>query len=276
MSSPISVNGLVNSKVLIIGSGTPFCPPDFEARFPSEVLWFVADTGCTGLILAHGLKKVFFVQRWQFQHESHQSLTPIPDWQAGILYVIYERNDPFNPRQRDWNMGMHWAVPSLQSIIPEDIFARIQSTLTDPNTPVPLNDTLRFFNGQNGELINEISSLPVYRLRRSKIRALLMEGLDVREGKRLVDVEYSKDGITVTAKFADGAEDTGYLLVWSDGPHSSVRTLLVGAENAKTTSIDYATIMFFSTLPRELTLALRSAPYHPLFQCILHPSGTFA
>lgn len=210
------------------------------------------------------------------QHESRRSLIPTLDWQAGIPYVIYERNDPFNPRQRDWNMGMHWAVPSLQSIIPEDIFARIQSTLTDPNIPVPSNDTLRFFNGQNGELINEISSLPVYRLRRSKIRALLMEGLDVREGKRLVDVEYSKDGITVTARFADGAEDTGYLLVGSDGPHSSVRTLLVGAENAKTTPIDYATVMFFSTLPRELALALRSAPYHPLFQCILHPSGTFA
>lgn len=170
---------------------------------------------------------------------------------------------------------MHWAVPILQSIIPEDLFVRIQSTFTDPNTPPPSIDGLKIFHGKNGEMVNEIPSPPVYRLRRSKIRALLMEGLDVREGKRLVDVEYSKDGRRVTAKFADGAEDTGCLLIGSDGPHSTVRTLLVGAENSKTTPIDYATLMCYSKLPREFALAFRSAPYHPTFQCILHPSGSF-
>lgn len=190
--------------------------------------------------------------------------------------MVYERNDHSSQPQRDWNMGMHWAQPALRSIIPEDLFARIQSTLTDPNNPVPSEDTLRFFHGQTGEMINKISSLPVYRLRRNKIRALLMEGLDVREGKKLVDVKFSQDGKRVTAKFADGAEDTGCLLVGSDGPHSSVRTLLVGAENAKTTPIDYATLMCYSSLPREAARALRSEPYHPLFQPIVHPSGYFA
>ena len=43
-----------------------------------------------------------------------------------------------------------------------------------------------------------------------------MEGLDVREGKKLVDVKYSRDGKRVTAKFAVGDEDTGCLLVGSD------------------------------------------------------------
>ncbi|MCJ1470410.1 hypothetical protein MMC07_009055 [Pseudocyphellaria aurata] len=173
-------------------------------------------------------------------------------------------------------MGMHWAVPILRSIIPEDLFARIQSTFTDPNTPVPSIDTMRFFHGQTGEMLSEVPSSPVYRLRRSKIRTLLMEGIDLQEGKQLIDVEYSNDGMRVTAKFADGSDDTGCLLVGSDGPHSSVRTLLVGVENAKTTPIDYATLMCFNRLPREIAKSLRYTPYHPLFQCILHPSGSFA
>ncbi|MCJ1265933.1 hypothetical protein MMC22_005815 [Lobaria immixta] len=203
-------------------------------------------------------------------------LTPTSNWQAGIPYVVYERDDLSSPRQHDWNMGMHWAVPILQSIIPQDLFARIQSTLTDPNTPVPSTDTLRFFHGQTGEIINEVPHPSIHRLRRNKLRALLMEGLDVREGRQLIDVEYSEDGARVTAKFADGAADTGCLLVGSDGARSCVRTLLVGAENAKPTPIDYATVMCFGKVTRETALALRSTPYHPLFQGILHPSGFFA
>lgn len=254
------------------------CAPLNSSRFFLEwVFLLTASVGCTGLALAHGLKKVALCSILKDPSNSATILlTPICNWQAGIPYVVYERNDYSSPRQRDWNMGMHWAIPILQSIIPEDLFARIQSAFTDPNTPAPETDTLRFFHGQTGEMINEISSSPVYRLRRSKIRSLLMEGLDVREGRQLVDVEYSQDGRRVTAKFADGGADTGCLLVGSDGPHSTIRSLLVGGENAKTTPIDYAAIMCFSKLPREIALAIRSAPYHPLFQCFIHPSGSFA
>ncbi|KAL9016017.1 MAG: hypothetical protein Q9185_006612 [Variospora sp. 1 TL-2023] len=212
----------------------------------------IIGAGCTGLSLAHGLKK------------------------AGIPSLVYERDEENAARRRDWNMGLHWAAPALESLIPESLFSRIQSTQVDPHTPTKDVERLRFLNGQTGEIMGIAEIEKFYRLRRSKIRALLLDGLDVRWGKSIADIRYSEDGRTVTAHFADGSQDTGSILVGSDGPHSAARSILLGPEASKCTPIDYASTMCFSKLPRDKALFLRSDPHHPLFQCAPNPSGTFA
>ena len=190
-------------------------------------------------------------------------------------YVVYERDEQNAARRRDWNIGLHWAAPALQSLIPDALFSRIQSTQVDPYTPSKDVETLRFLNGQTGEIIGAAEIEKFYRLRRSKIRALLLEGLDVRWGKSISDLSYSEDGETVTAHFADGSEDTGCLVVGADGPHSSTRSILVGSANARCTPIDFASTMCFQKLPRDQALRLRSPPYHPLYQAAPHPAGIF-
>ena len=170
-------------------------------------------------------------------------------------------------------MGIHWAVPALHALMPDELLARIQDTQTDPNIPTKDSDQLPFINGQTGELIGEIKSAKFYRLRRDKIRALLREGIDVRWGKAISDITYSADGGKVTAHFMDGSEDTGNLLIACDGPHSTVRTHLVGAEKAKVIPIDYATTMCFTKHTREHALFLRSKPHHSLYQVAPHPNG---
>ncbi|KAI9696061.1 MAG: hypothetical protein M1836_005892 [Candelina mexicana] len=212
----------------------------------------IIGAGCTGLCLAHGLK------------------------QANVPCAIYERDPSPTFRPRDWNMGLHWALPSLESLIPPALFARLQSTQVDPNTPTKPVETLRFLNGKTGETMGETQIEGFYRLRRSKIRTLLTEGLDIRWGKEIIDITYSSDGRYVTAHFADGTNDTGCLLVGADGPRSSVRSLLLGEEKAKTTNIDYAATMCFAKYTRAQALFLRSEPFHPLFQCAPHPDGYFA
>ncbi|KAI9714928.1 MAG: hypothetical protein M1812_006241 [Candelaria pacifica] len=196
--------------------------------------------------------------------------------QANIPYVVYERNASPTSRTRDWNMGLHWALPALKSLIPPALFARLQSTQVDPNTPTKPAETLRFLNGKTGETMGEAHIEGFYRLRRSKIRNLLTEGLDVRWGKEISNITYSSDGAYVTAHFADGTSDTGSLLVGADGPRSSIRNLLLGEEKSKTTNIDYAATMCFTKYTRDQALFLRSAPFHPLFQCAPHPDGYFA
>lgn len=172
-------------------------------------------------------------------------------------------------------MGLHWAIPALEALMPDDFITRIQGTQVDPNVPTNDADQLPFINGQTGERIGEIKSSKFYRLRRDKFRKLLMEGLDIRWGKGLTDVIYSADRRKVTACFTDGTEDSGTLLVASDGPHSTVRGLLVGAEKAKVTPTDFATTMCFSRHSRERALFLRSKPFHPLYQVAPHPNGYF-
>ncbi|KAL8763881.1 MAG: hypothetical protein Q9194_007236, partial [Teloschistes cf. exilis] len=212
----------------------------------------IIGAGCTGLSLAHGLK------------------------QAGIPYVVYERDEQNAARRRDWNMGLHWAAPALQSLIPDRLFDRLQSCQVDPHTPTLDVEKLRFLNGQTGEIIGVVEISKFHRLRRSKIRALLLEGLDVSWGKAISDISCSQDGRQVTVHFADGSQDTGSMLIGTDGPHSTTRGILVGTEAAKCTPIDYAATMCFNTLPRDKALFLRSDPNHPLFQIAPHPAGTFA
>ncbi|KAL8982381.1 MAG: hypothetical protein Q9177_005287, partial [Variospora cf. flavescens] len=85
-------------------------------------------------------------------------------------------------------MGLHWASPALESLIPESLFSRIQSTQVDPHTPTKDVERLRFLNGQTGETMGFAEIEKFYRLRRSKIRALLLDGLDVRWGKSIADI----------------------------------------------------------------------------------------
>ena len=173
-------------------------------------------------------------------------------------------------------MGLLWAASALEELVPLEIFARIQSTQVDPYNPVKDVETLRFINGQTGDIMGRIEVQKFYRLRRDKFRAILMEGLDIRFGKSIVDVKYSEDGSVITACFQDGSEDTGSVLIGTDGPHSTVRTLLVGPEKALVIPINFASTMCFSKHPRDKALFLRSEPHHPLFQCAPHPYGCFA
>lgn len=173
-------------------------------------------------------------------------------------------------------MGLHWAVPALQSLVPEELFAKIQRTQVNPNIPTSDTDQLPFINGKTGEPIGQIKSDKFYRLRSDKFRALLLEGIDVRWGVALADVLYSANGKNVTARFADGTEDTGVLLIATDGPHSTVRTLLVGEQKASVTPIDFATTMCFTKVSRERALFLQSKPHRPLYQVAPHPNGYFA
>ena len=79
----------------------------------------------------------------------------------------------------------------------------------------------------------------------------------------LSQVQYSEDVRRVTARFEDGTEATGTLLIGADGPRSRTREILVGLENAKTAPIDYAFTMCYSKHTRDRALWLRSALYHP-------------
>ena len=211
----------------------------------------IIGAGCTGCALAQGLKE------------------------AGTPYVVYEARGTSKPA-REWNMGLHWAVPALKSLLPKSLFDRIQSTQVDPNYPTGPGETLPFMNGKTGNALGILTADNLYRVHRGRLQASLSEGLDVRHGKILQNVTYSKDGLTITPIFTDGTTDTGSLLVGSDGPKSTVRTLLLGPEKAKATTLNYASTMCFTSYTAAQARFLRTHPHHPLFQVAPHPAGVFA
>lgn len=144
----------------------------------------------------------------------------------------------------------------------------------DPHEPPKELDTLTFVQGDNG---NTISTIPVsnfYRLRRSKLRELLSQDLDIRYEKRLVHVTYAEDGRSVTAHFSDGTSATGSMLIGADGARSATRQCLLGRELALVKKIPYCATFVECKFSKEQALFLRS--FHPLYFASAHPENYFA
>ena len=256
---PGSTSGLVEDgkKILIIGAG------------------------CTGLALAHGLKKVIRSNTAEAPvihciNNPKSFLIADCKSQAGIRCAVYEGRSNINPSRRDWNFALHWSAPALQSLIPGELWARIQTVQVDPHKPTEAIDTLRFHNGKTGELITGIELETFYRLRWSKLQALLSEGLDIYWGKTLVNTAYVEEGQGVKATFKDGTEAMGSMLIGADGSRSTIRSLLVGPDKSKPSPIDFATTVCFASYTRERALFLRAPPHHPLYQVAPHPDGYYS
>ncbi|KAF1830657.1 hypothetical protein BDW02DRAFT_572827 [Decorospora gaudefroyi] len=172
-------------------------------------------------------------------------------------------------------MGLHWGAPVLKSLMPHGWWEqRIQSVQVDPNVPTKEQDTLKWLRGDTGELVAAITFGPFYRLRRSKLRRLLSQNLDIQYDKRLSDITYAPDNQSVTAHFTDGTTATGCMLVGADGARSSTRQILLGRDLGAINHIPYAATFVQCTFTTEQALYLRS--FHPLYLASAHPDNRFS
>ncbi|KAF1937425.1 FAD/NAD(P)-binding domain-containing protein [Clathrospora elynae] len=209
----------------------------------------IIGSGTTGLALAQGLRK------------------------AAITCTVFEKNASFFG-ERDWNMGLHWGAPVLESLMPDGWWERIQGVQVDPHVPTKEQDTLNWLQGDTGDMMAAITFGPFYRLRRSKLRNLLSQGLNIQYDKRLQNITYAEDGQSVTAHFFDGTTATGCMLVGADGARSTMRQILLGRELGTINHIPYAATFVQRKFTKEQALYLRS--FHPLFLACAHPNNNFA
>lgn len=158
--------------------------------------------------------------------------------------------------------------------MPADWWLRIQSIQVDPHVPTKELDTLQWLRGDSGETMAAFTFGPFYRLRRSKLRDLLSNGLDIRHDKRLTNIIYAPDGQSVTAQFLDGTSATGSCLIGADGARSTTRNILLGPHVGAINRIPYAATFVQRRFTKEQALFLRS--FHPLFLASAHPSSNFA
>ncbi|KAH8732686.1 hypothetical protein GQ44DRAFT_696271 [Phaeosphaeriaceae sp. PMI808] len=218
------------------------------ANRPHDLPILVVGSGSTGLALAQGLRK------------------------SGITCIVFEKNAS-QQGERDWNMGLHWGAPVLESLMPDELWQQLQSVQVDPHVPTKELDTLKWLQGQTGEPMAAFTFGPFYRLRRSKLRQLLSKELDIRFEKLLVNVTCENDK-SVTAHFSDGSTVNGAMLVGADGARSTTRQLLLGAELGTIDQVPYAATFVQRKFSKEQALFLRS--FHPLFLASAHPKNNFA
>jgi 2-polyprenyl-6-methoxyphenol hydroxylase-like FAD-dependent oxidoreductase len=161
-------------------------------------------------------------------------------------------------------------IPILKALIPPEAFAKLDAAQVDPNRPCPPSDTIKFLNEQTGEQIGAAETPHIYRLRRSKLRALIADGIEIQYGKDLTDISYSDEGTTVTAHFADGSSTSGAILVGADGTRSPVRTALLRLEKAALRTLEFAASIVQAKYTAEQVKFLRS--WHPLYVAAPHPA----
>ena len=158
--------------------------------------------------------------------------------------------------------------------MPDHWWDHIQSLQVDPHVPTKELDTLTWLQGDTGETMAAFTFGPFYRLRRSKLRDLLSQNLDIQYEKRLANITYAQDGRSVTAHFTDGTSAIGSILVGADGARSATRQILLGPELGAINHIPYAATFVQRRFTKEQALHLRS--FHPLFLASANPSNNFA
>jgi FAD-dependent urate hydroxylase len=159
---------------------------------------------------------------------------------AGIESTVYEAY----PGSADGKGGGLSIAPNGMEALEVIDAAQPVRALGKPMTGIVLQD---WKGNQLGEFGNPPGIAPMlFMFRHEVYRALLDEaakrGIRIETGKRLVAAEETADG--VTARFADGTEASGDILIGADGLRSVVRTLIDPAAPAP----KYAGLISFGAL----------------------------
>jgi 2-polyprenyl-6-methoxyphenol hydroxylase-like FAD-dependent oxidoreductase len=122
----------------------------------------IIGAGISGLLLAQQL---------------HKSQTP---------YKIFERDSDFSTRGVGWGLTLHWSLPALQELLPQELFDQLRDTYVD-RAAVERGEssTFPFFDLSTGEKkYSSPKAVESQRIRvtREKLRRLLATGIDIQVG----------------------------------------------------------------------------------------------
>ncbi|KAI4198288.1 MAG: hypothetical protein LQ350_005371 [Teloschistes chrysophthalmus] len=186
---------------------------------PREPHILIIGAGITGLVLAQALKK------------------------HGIAFTVFERDADVAARGRGWGLTIHWSLDTFLSLLPQHIIDKLPTVYVNPEAiKSGEKGNFLFFDLQSGQARWKVPPSLRIRVSRERLRALLLDGLDVQWSKTLESIS-TPDHDTVTAQFTDGTTATGTLLVGADGSRSRARSILLAHD---------PTLAINKTLPARL------------------------
>lgn len=208
---------------------------------PSEPRVLIIGAGITGLILAQALK----------QHD--------------IPFTVYERDPSVSARGRGWGLTIHWSLDAFVSLLPQHLVDRLPEAYVNPSaTEKGENGHFLFYDLRSGEARWKVPPSKRIRVSRERLRALLLEGLDVQWGKTLMAVTPSASN-HITVHFADSSTATGSLVVGADGSRSKVRSSLISRNPALSRNQELPVRLLGVTVVYASTLALKLKALDPFF-----------
>ncbi|KAF2433160.1 monooxygenase [Tothia fuscella] len=207
----------------------------------------IVGAGLAGLATAHGLKT------------------------NNISHVIVDRES--GPRDRNWGVTISWAHPLMKKLLPDDLYANLQSCQPDisMDTKAAGKECILIRDGASGETKIEAHFPGVRRMQIQKTKKAWAVGLNIKYGKKLSNITTTDDG--VTAHFEDGTEESGSVIIGADGGTSSVRKWLLG-DLATSEVLPYAFMNFPFTLKTEQALWLDKI-MNPNVDVATHPKSMY-
>ncbi|CAK7198029.1 hypothetical protein SEUCBS139899_000687 [Sporothrix eucalyptigena] len=167
----------------------------------------------------------------------------------GVPFSIFERDASPDARFPGWAIGLNM-LDDFASFMPDDV-----PPLRDANHLLPLDLPSQFIMYPPGGArigVEDSPKTPCVRVNRKRLRELLLTGVPVQWGKKVVSID-EKEG-TVTAVFEDGTSATGDLLVGADGTWSKTREHVLGRSNTETLEpLPMAMISGEVTIPNDGT-----------------------
>ncbi|KAK3375842.1 hypothetical protein B0T24DRAFT_617143 [Lasiosphaeria ovina] len=170
----------------------------------------IAGAGICGLLLAQYLRK------------------------SGVPFRIFDRDTDFTTRGLGWGLTLHWSLPALRALLPDDLVRRLPEAYVDRAAVASgLASAFPFYDLSTGERLSAAPFAPEaqrIRVSRNVFRRILATGIDIEWGKAVSGFEAAEgdgDGKeSVTVRLEDGSWCVGRLLVACDGSQSRIRRAL--------------------------------------------------
>ena len=101
--------------------------------------------------------------------------------QHDILFTVFERDPSVSARGRGWGLTINWSLDAFVSLLPQHLLERLPETYVNPGaTEKGENGNFLFFDLRSGEARWKTPPSKRIRVSRERLRALLLEGLDVQ------------------------------------------------------------------------------------------------
>jgi cation diffusion facilitator CzcD-associated flavoprotein CzcO len=101
----------------------------------------------------------------------------------GVPVRVFERDDDFTSRGVGWGLTLHWSLPALRALLPEDLVQRLPGAYVDQDAVAAgLCSRFPFYDLSTGQLRAETPRAPEshrIRVTREKLRRLLATGIQV-------------------------------------------------------------------------------------------------
>ncbi|KAF8543670.1 hypothetical protein BDD12DRAFT_725665, partial [Trichophaea hybrida] len=183
-----------------------------------------------------------------------------------ISFEIFERDPHVDARGQGWGMTLHWALPTLYSILPPHQHPLILAAQVDISCSGNEEVEMLTLDASTAKTNHIIMPTKRVRVKRERLRKAMLHDLPVQWNKRLLSITTTDEGVTVA--FEDGTTATGTLVVGADGSASQTRRILAPETHALKPLPIHAIGAEVNYTPEQMAPMLKLDPL--LFQAI-HP-----